>query len=533
MSRDSLVPFASMVAALAICAIALPAADADAAPYTVHSCRLPDGSPAPTVGWEGAKEPATGAGITIEDTCPAGGGIGGAVAARSRAGYVARWTFRPPPATVLRSAKLVRRTRVSGDHKPPSGAYGAFANAPGGAVTALEQCVGYPCTLPTESRHTFLVSPLSVTLQAWCHNTGDDGCVGDREGYTAAFVLQRAELTLDDTAAPTVSEGPWGSLLTGGAKSGVQEVRVAGRDEGSGVAAFRVEADGRTVAESERICRPPYTSPKPCPANADTVVGVDTRRLGPGEHEVRVVVVDAAGNETASASSPVTGSTGEGYRIFITNAGPSRSSAAPRGALRASYRRPPKLGGTFQDRHGKPVADSAVGLYQRVAGTDGPDRLVAQARTNAEGKWRLDAPRGPSRGLVVAGFPGAGEVPNNGLNGAAAAAALALRVRAGITWSASRKRLRRGRVRFSGRLLGGSIPPRGKIIELQALDRRRWRTIASARTRSNGRFRLRYSLRPVGRTVRYSFRIFVRAENGYPFATTGSSRRTVTVVRSF
>jgi hypothetical protein len=80
-----------------------------------------------------------------------------------------------------------------------------------------------------------------------------------------------------------------------------------------------------------------------------------------------------------------------------------------------------------------------------------------------------------------------------------------------------------GRVRLSGRLLGGKVPARGKTVELQAFERGRWRTFETARARRGRRFvaRYRFSSSAAGRT--FPMRARVRPDARYPFAT-GHSR---------
>ena len=75
-----------------------------------------------------------------------------------------------------------------------------------------------------------------------------------------------------------------------------------------------------------------------------------------------------------------------------------------------------------------------------------------------------------------------------------------------------------GRVRFSGRLRGGDVPAGGKVVELQAYERGRWRSITTLRTNAKGSFsyRYRFSFRAAGAT--FPVRVRVRHEGTYPFA---------------
>jgi hypothetical protein len=89
------------------------------------------------------------------------------------------------------------------------------------------------------------------------------------------------------------------------------------------------------------------------------------------------------------------------------------------------------------------------------------------------------------------------------------------RVRASATLRPGRHAVPRGgRVTFRGRLRGGYVPPRGKLVELQATDRGRWRTFALVRSRRNGSFRYRYRFSGSGR---FAFRARVRFERAYPY----------------
>jgi hypothetical protein len=84
-------------------------------------------------------------------------------------------------------------------------------------------------------------------------------------------------------------------------------------------------------------------------------------------------------------------------------------------------------------------------------------------------------------------------------------------------------------VTFTGRLLGGPIPPRGRIVDLQAHYRGAWRTFATPRTDRDGRFRLSYRFgATVGRVV-YRFRVLVKPDASYPYEAGRSATVQVTV----
>jgi hypothetical protein len=109
--------------------------------------------------------------------------------------------------------------------------------------------------------------------------------------------------------------------------------------------------------------------------------------------------------------------------------------------------------------------------------------------------------------------------------------AFRLTVPAGVTLSASPHRLRnRGRVTFSGRVLGGPIPSVGALVQIQGLNGHRWQEIGTARAGAgSGRYRLRFPFTHVGRFTRFEFRAKVLREPLYPYATGFSATRSVLV----
>jgi hypothetical protein len=84
-------------------------------------------------------------------------------------------------------------------------------------------------------------------------------------------------------------------------------------------------------------------------------------------------------------------------------------------------------------------------------------------------------------------------------------------------------------VLFQGRV-GRPIPRHGKLVEVQAHFRGRWRTISAVRSRRDGRWRFRYTFRTTGRPAVYRMRARVPVEAGYRFAAGASRPVRVTVL---
>jgi hypothetical protein len=85
-------------------------------------------------------------------------------------------------------------------------------------------------------------------------------------------------------------------------------------------------------------------------------------------------------------------------------------------------------------------------------------------------------------------------------------------------------------VRFRGRLRGGPVPDGGKLIDLQAFYRGRWRTFATPRTDSRGRWSYEYRFEATRGVVTYRFRARIRREAAYPYEL-GHSRAVRVTVR--
>ena len=85
-------------------------------------------------------------------------------------------------------------------------------------------------------------------------------------------------------------------------------------------------------------------------------------------------------------------------------------------------------------------------------------------------------------------------------------------------------------VTFTGRLRTKPIPRGGKLMEVQAFFRSRWRTFSTVRSDARGRWRFSYRFGGTTGLIRYRFRVLIPTEAGYPFAT-GASRTVFVTVR--
>jgi hypothetical protein len=148
---------------------------------------------------------------------------------------------------------------------------------------------------------------------------------------------------------------------------------------------------------------------------------------------------------------------------------------------------------------------------------------VASLHAGSKGNFILRLPPGPSRTVL---FRHAG---NELLR--PARSELRLLAPARSTIAVDKRVVSNGSgVKFRGRLRGGPVPDGGKLIDLQAYFRRRWRTFATPRTNSQGEWSYRYRFEAtVGRVV-YRFRARIRREAAYPYELGRSRTVRVTVV---
>jgi hypothetical protein len=158
----------------------------------------------------------------------------------------------------------------------------------------------------------------------------------------------------------------------------------------------------------------------------------------------------------------------------------------------------------------KPVPGALVYILEVRA-----HQVVGRVVAGPDGRFRFRVPSGTSRTLR-AGF----QWPGEGFF--ACGMSLSLKVRAGVRLRGPRHVRSRGTIPLSGRLLGGHIPPRGKVVELQGWARGEWRLFRSVRTSGSGRYHTRYRVRTGVRGI-LRIRARVRRERGYPY-TLGYSR---------
>jgi hypothetical protein len=254
---------------------------------------------------------------------------------------------------------------------------------------------------------------------------------------------------------------------------------------------------------------------------------LDDLGLADGSYEARARVSDQAGNERTSdrredgAKMELTLPVRIASRVTVDGA-VRKLKRCKRSARRRARRCPrrrtlrsPRLRGAdrtvrgrLETADGSPIALAPIAVVE-VPRVGAPTR-PAGLQSDGHGRFGFHVARGPSRTIrfQYAGTPLVKP----------ATAELSVLVPARTTIAASKRYVRNGRsVRFSGRLVGRPIPDGGKLIDLQAFYRRRWRTFATPRSDGEGRWRFVYRFEATRGLVRYRFRARIRREAAYPY----------------
>jgi hypothetical protein len=255
------------------------------------------------------------------------------------------------------------------------------------------------------------------------------------------------------------------------------------------------------------------------------VAYVDDERFRRGSYEFRARGEDYAGNE-ASTGTRADGSAASlrlPARIDTRLAvgvlrKVSRRVHRKRNRLdsdvRAPYGRRLRLSGRLVNADGQPIEAATVEALEK--NLDGAILPIGLATTDLHGRFRYVVRARHNRDLLFR-YGGSRRI-------AAATAAFRMRVPAFSSIGVNRRIVRNGQqVLFSGRVASRPLPPGGKLIEMQAHFRGRWRTFSTVRTDRAGLWRFPYRFGATLGRVTYRFRARLPSEGGYPFIT-GRSR---------
>ena len=261
---------------------------------------------------------------------------------------------------------------------------------------------------------------------------------------------------------------------------------------------------------------------------------VDDQRFADGPYELRAHATDYAGNTGSTDRQANGASAGLTLPVrvpTILRAGARRARVVRRTVRRGGRRRTVRrrvstlaptlrvgigrritLEGRLTNPDGQPIDGASIGVSGKSAFGDNEFASLGLARTDASGRFTYRARATESR-VIRFEYAGARQIR-------AAVRDVFLRVPASSSISVSDRRVLNGQgVRFAGRLRGGAIPAGGKLLEVQAFFRGRWRTFSTVRSDAAGRWKFNYRFGGTSGRITYRFRVVIPHEGGYPFDT--------------
>ncbi len=145
-------------------------------------------------------------------------------------------------------------------------------------------------------------------------------CPGSNSaGFEAQALVSSGSFTLLDSTVPAVTNVS-GSLIAGGTLTGTETISFKASDSGGGMYSATVLVDGHQVEQkvpntNGGLCANlapgssptmTFAAPQPCPATENVSMSLNTTKLSAGQHQLQVVVTDAAGDEAPAYEGTIT-----------------------------------------------------------------------------------------------------------------------------------------------------------------------------------------------------------------------------------
>lgn len=554
--------FIGIVLALVWVAMITTPPNADAATYTVWACANGSGGRLGTGDWrphrvEGEQHRAEGCDHVVEGRAPFLFASAEPAPLNRPSGSGVGWTATAAGGTTLRSLDLWWNNCVVGQYGATgriqvyAGADSIYSRDSHGCWGVTGLAVEGPS--PQGNHQTFGgLNSSTMTLVAWCLSLCD-GSSGARL-WAADFYAYRLKVTVHDPAPPT---GTVHGLVDGMRIGGMVPLHVQADDAGGGVREVSLRVDGRVVqrdvsagdcadVDSGNGDAHEYNRMQPCPRQRSAGLILAPADFADGRrHVVNVIVTDAAGQETVISTARVALRSPSGYvtgsqffnpdldvvgdrNVNGANGGPAvlrlsfvvrkgkRRRFVARRVVRANDR--PLVSGRLISALGAPIAGARVWLATALSnGSWQVSGRSTNTSTTGHVSGRLP-PRTPTRDVRLVYFPYSDSSEN------VQSPSRRLTVRAATTIRTDQAGYSNGdTVRFSGRVT--TVPvARRKSVYLQVIVRGRWRTFATTRANSRGRWTLGYRFTATRQLTVYRFRAVIPAEEHPVSWATGHSR---------
>ncbi|MDQ3934154.1 MAG: hypothetical protein M3340_05935 [Actinomycetota bacterium] len=329
-----------------------------------------------------------------------------------------------------------------------------------------------------------------------------------------------------------------------------RRVVVAASDRTSGLGSATVEMRRLHGGSGDRWIELPTTR------DGDRFVAtVDDEAVERGVYQLRARVTDRAGNEAAgerrrdgSAATVDTASMRVGTKLsaaLVKGSAKKTKKVCPKkrgkkkrkckkktttkpggqqvAELSVAFGKRAIATGSLELEGGAPLGDTVVDVYSRPTSAGAEYERIAAVRTDPKGTFSYIVPAGSSRSIRFR-YDGTGRYRGSEQS-------VEVKVAAASTIAVSRRSVRNGQsVTFHGKLRSLPIPPAGKVLDLQAFYRRKWRTFATPRANAKGKWSYRYRFEATRGKVPYRFRVLIRPESAYPYGL-GYSETARVVVR--
>jgi hypothetical protein len=302
-----------------IAALALPS-PATAGEYVVHSCRLPDGRPAPADGWSTTGYANN---SSLANSCAGGGALTAELGGANQPANVAPigWAFDSGGAEIRGYSIERSGTATASGWGTTAVLFTANRANDSTRGDAIDYCATYQGCTAISGRLERTVPQLPSALHNWfmtvvCGGYADYTCAPTFGAKSlGSLKISAASFTLGDDAAPAAANIA-GPLAAGGAISGTLTFDAS--DAGSGVFRAALEVDGTEVASATpstndgrcvRIglagSQNDFVYRRPCPAAVQVELALPDGVVAAGTHTIRARVYDAAKNGTTVLSRSV------------------------------------------------------------------------------------------------------------------------------------------------------------------------------------------------------------------------------------
>ena len=364
-------------------------------------------------------------------------------------------------------------------------------------------------------------------------------CPGSADPEAQALV-SGGSFTLLDSTVPSAANVS-GSLIAGGTLTGTDTISFTAADSGGGIYSATVLVDGRQVVQevpdsSGGLCAnlaPPssttmaFAAPQPCPNVENISIPLNTTQFSAGQHQLQVVVTDAAGDEASAYDGTITTSGAPSAGVnggSISGAGIANGEPCAGEELNLAVngkRKPPVI------PYGKSVTVKGVlhcgtvpirNARVAIATFGGPASAAIETsvQTALDGSFEYTVPRGPDRTLRFS-YVAYSEDP-----GPSATATAAIKIRPRIKLKITPHRLSNAHsIHWAGTVTGGPYPPQGVTLDVEVEEGKgRWRIFDQVVAKRKGRFHYSYRFHATDEPTTYVFRVALphTGAQGYPYA---------------